>query len=161
MTKKFSVGISDSLAARLEPFKDKISPTAVFQNAMEKQIETLEQQKKRLEGEDMEAIIERLRKEKAEYEDTKFDEGEEEGYEFAKSASYEELLYAATTLAETCDLAERDLFKDALLGGYFASLEDENGDNLLKVLDEEAYGKWLAGWAYGVSAFWREVGSKI
>ena len=164
MVKKFSVGISDELAARLEPFKGRYSPTAVFQKAMEDQAEKLEAlQKARKaieegmpEGDDMDAIIKRLEQERTESEDRSFNSGEKEGLAFAKIANYETLKYAATVLAETCDLAERDLTRDSMLGDYFQNLIDDD-DNLAGELSE----KWLQGWAWSLRTFWDKLPSNL
>lgn len=155
MVKKFSVGIPDDLAERLEPFKENISPTAVFQEAMAARIEAFESRKNRMKGEDMEAIINRLRKQKEESENSVYKQGEEEGLDFAKTADYDELKYGATVLAEIPDPERLAFDRDGMLSDYFEGLDE------LADLDEEETKVWLRGWCAAVEQFWDEVSGKL
>jgi len=170
MVKKFSVGIPDEMAERLEPFKDSISPTAVFRQAMDEAITKRENFKERmdkLEGtqkegaEQMQEIIERLKKQKAEFENTLFDEGEEYGLDFAKSADYEDLKYAAMVIADDCEPVSKALERDGQLEDYFEGLEDEEGNELIKNMDETDLEKWIQGWCHAVREFWNKVSSQL
>ena len=96
MVKKFSVGIPDELAERLEPFRDKISPTAVFQCAIADAVDREEAlQKARAEylpdQKGMDAIVQRLKVEKENRGKAFYEAGEKEGVAFARVAKYEEL----------------------------------------------------------------------
>ena len=161
MVKKFSVGIPDDLATRLEPFKDKISPTAVFQEAMAARIGAFEERKKRMEGEDMEAIIERLRKQKAESDKNLFADGEEIGMDFAKSADYDELKYAATVMATSTEPWQLAFARDGILGDYFDDLEDDEGYPLFANMPPADVETWFRGWCASVRQFWDKVSASL
>lgn len=167
MVKKFSVGISDELVARLEPFKGKYSPTAVFQKAMEKQAANLEKWSTLMpKGEEMDAIVEKLRKQKEEAEAQDYELGRDEGLKIAKSVDYEDLK-AALKLIEEVEKIYKEynyiqsdiLFNDDAWGDYFS--DSDNCHYELEALADSsvgslthASGKWFEGWRDGVTAFW-------
>ncbi len=114
----------------------------------------------------MEAIIARLRREKAEVQTDYFSKGKEDGLRWAKAASYTDLEYA-----RNFDPAGEDgrydptiPLHDDFLGHYFIdALEADpltfpghDEDEL-----NELAKKWLDGWIEAVRQFWHEVSDKI
>jgi len=99
----------------------------------------------------MEQIIERLRREKAEIEQVDFNQGKADGLEWAKVASYEELL-----LVEGADDIE-DLTHSRI--GEFRDYFDVEFEACREHgIDEE---KWQVGWLEGVKEFWGQVKPKL
>ena len=169
MVKKYTVSVSDELGERIDRWKGEISPSATFQAAMEKKIDEKEGFIKRLkEDETMDQIVERLREQKMEAENTSYLSGKEEGLRWAKAASYSDLRYAGEVFVRDIDV--RSIYGDSVLGDYWR--ECLNGDHSTKPANEhpvyeyenyfpDAADKWLEGWFDAVDAFWEEVSSKL
>jgi hypothetical protein len=172
MVKRYSVSVSDALGAMIDKWKDEISPSTLFQQAMTAEIAKREGFNQRIrEDTDMEGIIERLRKEKKEKENEYFGMGKEDGLEWAKAADYEDLI---SVTGRDFDDAFLPLFKkhwrrdnpqdmDHIIN-YIEEILYENldlpADNSGEKLDPRAF-KWLSGWYDGVWAFWDEVSDKL
>ena len=127
----------------------------------------------------MKKIIERLRREKSEFlkaqkEEEKewLEQGEEDGLNFAKSVSYEDLKYALNwetihEMRKRENIIGYDPTENDYLGDYFSDIF-ETYDELK--LEETVYNNympnafyiaWEVGWKKGVKAFWNEVKDKI
>ena len=113
----------------------------------------------------MEAIIERLKEEKAQAETDYYQKGEEAGLAWAKSASYMDLAYARKF--DPCEDGQYNLqaiFSDDVLSDYFTEVFDEHP--VMKPADGDDYfddiaEKWLNGWFEGVYDFWKEVNAQL
>lgn len=177
MVKRYNVSVSDELAERIDSWKDKISPSAVFQGAMEKAIDSEERFQNRVKGNDMTAIIERLKQEKQEAEGDYRDQGKGYGLEWAKDARYRDLRRVVSTKIEI----ERFYDQWGRIGGEYIYADDAIVDdgvreafNANPILGEtsEMHGitghylsteasEWLMGFLEGVQAFWDEVEDKL
>ena len=165
MAKRITVSVSDALGAKIEHWKGKISPSEVFQVAIGKEIEEKENFNIRLEGDaEMETTIERFRKEKVEFENHFFKEGQEEGLRWAKATSYASLRYAAESVDR--NFAVSSIYRDRVLGDYWrdclnadpATTPPPNPHNL--ACDDQfpdAADRWLEGWFDAVDAVWEKV----
>jgi len=166
--KKVTISISDALAERSEKWKDKFSPSDLYQRALLEFISKKEQLAERLKGDSemREQMIERLKAQKKQAESNFFEEGQEEGTKWAQTADYSELVYAA----ERFDLFEKAnqiggvhykwVLEDDTLNDTFEALFDERS-NLFKADDDGLLGseaeKFIEGWLDGVRAFWAEM----
>lgn len=166
MAKRITVSVPDELGEQIDKWKGEISPSAIFQSAMEEAIAKKEGFLKRIhQGEDMNAIIERLRQEKKEEENIYFEKGKEDGLDWAKAASYSELKYAT----EGCDMTEegytcQSVRYDKILGPYWNS--QMTHDPLMRGADDDDFVNdemeaWLNGWFEAVEQFWNEVSDKL
>jgi len=170
--KRINISIPDGLADRAEQWKDKFSPSELYQEALEEFVSKKEQLAERLKGEPekMEAIVDRLNRQKKAAEQDFFVEGQEEGANWAKTADYLELKYAAEgfnpfeSAREIGGVYYDWVMKDDDLGEYFGSLKDEC-PKLWKTDDEGRFSgeaeKFLEGWLEAVGAFWEEVSTKL
>jgi len=93
MAKKFTLSVPDGLAQKIEARRDYLGNlSALFQKAVEEQIFKKEQFDQRLGGdESLEAIIDRLGRERREIEGNLRGQGRQAGMAWAKAASYVEL----------------------------------------------------------------------
>lgn len=166
MVKKFTVSVSDELASRFERWKGDISPSKVFQAALEEALGRKEGFRQRItEENDMDTIIERLRQEKRVDENSYNEMGRREGLRWAKSASYSELRYAAETFPrDEGHYGARAIYQDDVLSAYWA--EDFNEDPALTADADDEYmtdeaEAWLDGWFEAVDEFWAEVQRRL
>lgn len=113
----------------------------------------------------MEAIIQRLKEEKASIEQDSFDNGKIEGHDWAKSASYSELIYAVkydytyqnrwVTSAILEDNVIGKYFKDVFQADHLMAFEPRG-----ECLNYYA-ASWVKGWFDGVHDIWAKVEDKI
>jgi hypothetical protein len=172
MVKRYSVSVSDELGEKIDQWKNELSPSTIFQQAMSAEIAKKEGFVKRIkEDQDMESIIERLRQEKKASENKYFEFGKEEGLEWAKAANYEDLVFTVNKdlddLIGLMRLHWRAVPDEGILlelrnyfcGQLYEELElpfDKDNDDLDPFVVE-----WLDGWLEGVQAFWREISDKL
>jgi hypothetical protein len=117
----------------------------------------------------MEDAIERLKKEKEEWEKTYYEAGKKDGAAAAGAFSYDILQYALLFDPEReNNMAYANhylsgLTRDEELGDYFTEEFSEDGrmgadeDGVLNDLTQQ----WFEGWKAGVHAFWNEVAHKL
>jgi hypothetical protein len=186
MVKRYSVSVSDELGEKINRWE--ISPSEVFQKAMESVISEKEKFINRLRGDEtMDQIIERLRAEMVKIDGIFYTNGKNTGLEWAKVADYGTLRYAAE-LFEPINNQENyvsdAICRDQFLGGYFSECFVDNsefatGENkkiypnlatwrnsVLAPLKENgslspAGEQWVLGWCDGVRMFWKEISSKL
>ncbi len=166
--KKFNLSVPDALARKIDDRRDQLGNlSAIFQNALAEKIMKQEEFEERLKGDqDMEAIIARLKREKAQFQNDYFSKGREDGLRWAKAASYKDLEYARRFDPKGKDgLYDPTIpLHDDVLGHYFIDaleadpLTDPGYDE--DELNEYAK-KWLDGWVEAVHRFWQEVSDKI
>lgn len=166
--RKFNLSVPDALAKKILEHRDYLgSLSAIFQEAVSERIRKKEEFEARLKGdEDMDAIIERLRKEKAVAQTDYREKGKLEGLAWSKAASYTDLDYARKF--EPTD--EHGMYEpgiplhDDVLGHYFIDALEANpltdpGDDVDE-LNEFAQ-EWLKGWLEAVRSFWDQITEKL
>lgn len=179
MTKKITISVPDELHEKMTIWRDHFNFSKVFQDAVGGLIKQKEDFKKRLKGkeQEMEAIIERLKREKEESDHEWIDQGKLDGLDFAKSAHYDELQYALRweTVKEIQEKADGyplnySPAEDDVLGDYFRDIIMD--EDILEPLGMEesspgnyapnqAYAEWENGWKEGIKEFWNEIKSKL
>jgi len=170
MTKRYSVSVSDELAQKIELHKNRLSLSKIFQDAMWSKVTKEEKFQQRLqEDQTVEQVIERLKQEKTRSEDDMFDTGRTDGQNFAKTAHYDELIYAISfdPFSENDEVNINVLETDDVLEDYFRDqLEKIREEHQLPVIDEdgdltELAVAWLKGWIQGVQDFWDNIKDKL
>lgn len=168
MVKKFNLSVPDDLAEKIEQRRDHLgSLSAIFQEAVAERIKKKEEFEERLKGDDdMEQIIERLRREKMQAQTDYHEKGREAGLCWAKAASYSDLEYA-----RKFDPTDRDglydptiPLHDNVLGHYFIdALEADTLTNPEADEDElnDFAKQWLDGWLEAVREFWAAVKDRL
>jgi hypothetical protein len=157
MAKKVTVSIPDMLHEKMEKWRESFNLSKMFQDAVMEAIQKKEDFQKRIrEDLDLHDIIERLRKEKASSEEDFSDSGRRDGLLWARSAHYDDLIYAL-------DWSDIDnAVKDEVLGGFF--LEKSKNNKLLEARPEglsESFRVYIKGWKSGVEQFWNEIREKL
>lgn len=173
MVRRYSVSVPDAIAERADKWKDSFSPSEIFQRALEDYVLKKETFAKRLEGatEDMEEIIDRLKKQKQETENDYYAEGQQEGLDWAKQLDYSDLQYAAEVFnpfsqkGPLSHLPARVIYEDECLGETFQSIfEDHPGLEMQSDIGQvftKSGEKFIAGWIGGVKAFWDNVSGQL
>lgn len=178
MAKRVTISLPDAMEEEIKNAFPKIGVSEVCQRALRAELDQRRQRKEQLtNGGNLEAILQRLRAEKAAYEEKQAQEAINGGYShgvaFAQQAPYETLIYALNFCArivwtdingaEHIEPHKYDaLIADKVLGGYLAGVLE----NVPIEIDENGYLtgatlKWLVRWCKGVFAFWEEVAGKI
>ncbi len=157
MARKVTVSIPDLLYEKLERWRRSFNLSKMFQDAVAEAIQKKEDFQRRIKQDlDLGDVIERLRKEKAHSDGNLFDTGKQDGVLWAKSASYDDIIYA---------LAWEDLEKgarDGILGPYFS--EKIRKDRLMVINDDginEYVRIYIKGWKRGLTDFWDEIKEKL
>ncbi len=168
MVKKFNLSVPDELARDIDSRREHLgSLSAIFQEAVAVRINRIKEFEERLKGdENMEATIERLKREKLEAQTDYYEKGREEGLRWAKAASYTDLEYAGKfDPVNTRGFYDPTIpLHDDRLGHYFIDmLEADPLTNPEADEDElnEFAKKWVQGWADAVKDFCREVLPKL
>jgi hypothetical protein len=118
----------------------------------------------------MDKIIERLKAEKESFINNYCEKGKNDGLEWGKSASYEEIQYALKLepLNKTHDnVISFNPTRDEVLGDYFSGIIED--DDMMgfeetvpgNFIPNEAFSSWEEGWVDGVQEFWESVSDKI
>ncbi len=174
MAAKINISVPDELQKRITDLG--ISPSKLYQDAAKARADREEAlQKARNEempkGEEMENIVERLRKEKEELVGQHEKWGNMEGVNFAKTYDYE-ALKDAVDLAQkvTAFYKENDYIPWDMVGKYHKNddvytylIENAfEGYNIESNKDDtnslkEGSAKWILGWCNGVLKFWNEL----
>ena len=162
--RKFNLSVPDDLAEKIQARRDELgSLSAIFQMAVAEKIGKKEEFEKRLKGDqDMEAVVQRLKKEKIQAKNNYFEKGKEDGLQWAKAASFEDLQYARrfdpTDEEGVCDPTIP--LHDDVLGHYFIDMLESdpltNPEDDDEVLNDFAT-QWLMGWLEVVGHFCTEV----
>lgn len=157
MAKKVTVSIPDMLHEKMEQWRESFNLSKMFQDAVTEAIQKKEDLQKRIrEDLNQHQIIERLRKEKQESEGNYFETGKNEGVQWARTAHYDDLMYALNWKGH------QNAEKDRVLGSYFT--ERLAGSRMMSVTEEgnnEYFSAYLDGWKNGVEHFWQEIRDKI
>ena len=157
MTRKITLSIPDMLYEKMEEWRQSFNFSKMFQDALAEAINKKEEFQRRLqEDHDMSAIIDRLKHEKKQAEGNYSENGHLRGLQWAKSAHYNDLIYALG-LSSAIEMTEDDT-----LGSYFSDIL--SSDNLMEKTADgvNKYGRlFLDGWRRGVRDFWNEIKEKI
>lgn len=168
MVRKFNLSVPDDLAKKIEERRNILgSLSAIFQEAVAARIKKQEEFEARLEGdEEMEQIIQRLRREKARLQGDYLVKGREAGLRWAKAASYPDLEYARRFVPTDRDGVYDPTIPlhDDILGHYFIdALEADdltNPESDEDQLNEFAI-QWLTGWLDAVRDFWTTIEDRL
>ena len=174
MSKNVTITVPDQLYARMQTHKEKMNISKVCQDALDEKIQAFERRYKLSKGEeDMEAIIERLKKEKEKEEDEWYEQGWKDGAEMAPSLPYGELRYLACTAETVRGMCERvggmigcDPTKGEDFGEYFAEMMEQYGFGWEETyhgeaLPDESFQSWEQGLVDAVRKFWEKVRDKL
>ncbi|MDP3480820.1 MAG: hypothetical protein Q8R88_13695 [Desulfoprunum sp.] len=157
MAKRVTVSIPDMLHEKMEKWRESFNLSKMFQDAVMEAIQKKEDFQKRIrEDLDLQEIIERLRNEKARSEGDFFDSGRRDGLLWARSAHYDDLMYALDW--DDVDNA----VKDQILGGFFQ--EKSKNNKLLEARPDglsESFRVYVKGWKSGIEQFWNEIQEKL
>ena len=161
MSKKTTISIPDELHEKMEKWKEHFNFSRVFQDAIREKIERKENFQKRLDagGFDMEATIERLRAERDEGEEILFDEGKNDGLEWAKNSHYSNIRDALKWNPRNGDVPDqeelREEIRDMIHDGEYLGFEANSWEM------DDVTTKWALGWVEGVKEFWSQVEDKL
>ncbi len=157
MAKKVTVSIPDLLHEKMEEWRESFNLSKMFQEAVTDAIQKKEELQRRIrEDLDFNQIVERLRTEKMQCEGNYHDSGKADGVAWAKTAHYEDLVYALGW--QDFDSA----VKDRVLGDYFQ--EKQQKKRLMEVTStgiNEYFRVYIDGWKSGVAQFWSEISDKL
>lgn len=180
MSQKITISVSDDLYKKIQQWKESFNYSKIFQDAVSEKIQKKENFKKRLKEEkDMDKIIGRLRKEKDETEQNYYDDGKNEGLEWAKAVYYDDiqtaLRYAEDEQEQKSnhnpaidpitwanDIDAGDDWKE-----YWKNIVDKNPSFNIEVrnhgwdLMSDSLKHFVSGWVDGVNEFWDEIKDKI
>jgi Arc/MetJ-type ribon-helix-helix transcriptional regulator len=157
VAKKVTVSMPDMLYQKMERWRRSFNLSQMLQEAVAEAIQKKEDFQKRVQEDlDITEVVERLRREKAQSEGNFFDTGRRDGVAWAKSAGYDDIMYALSW--DNIDKAP----SDKILGSYF--LEKIESSKLMQ-LDGETINEYtriyLQGWKKGLSEFWEVIRDKI
>ncbi len=163
MTRKITLSIPDMLYEKMEEWRQSFNFSKMFQDALAEAIHKKEEFQRRLqEDHDMAAIIDRLKQEKKQAEGNYSENGHIKGLQWAKSAHYNDLIYALGLSSA------KEMTEDDTLGEYFNTIICS--DHIMKNTTTDGvnnhginkYAKlFLDGWRRGVRDFWNEIKEKI
>lgn len=157
MAKKVTVSIPDMLHEKMEKWRTSFNLSKMFQDAVSEAIQKKEEFQKRIkEDKDLSQIIERLRTEKMQSEGNYYESGHNDGVQWAKTAHYDDLLYAVSW-----DNFEAAL-EDKVLGEYFVAQQKRKRLEAALFSESNSYlNVYLQGWKSGVEQFWNEISDKL
>lgn len=143
---RVTVYVPDDLAEEAEGRKDALNLSQIFQQALRYELAKL----KRLEKgqDDMQALIERLRAEKAESEGQAMAEGRAEAESWVKSATYDELMMYGEGEAHGLPEAEHEI---AL----------ERRENALREGFAFHWDAYVKGWQTYVRSAWAQIKDQL
>ena len=157
MAKKVTVSIPDMLYEKMERWRRSFNLSKMFQDAVSEAIQKKEDFQKRIQEDlDLGEVIERLRLEKAQSEGNFFDSGRQDGLLWAKSARYDDIMYALSW--EKYEQGH----EDRILGSYFS--EKIHANKLMKIQSNAVneYARiYIQGWKKGLTEFWEEIKDKL
>lgn len=164
MSKKITVSVPDDLYEKMREWRSTFNFSRVFQHAMANMIHKKETLQKKISEEiDLSSVIDRLKREKIEFENNIAENGKKDGVEWSKTAHYTDLQYALNWEPAN----EENPVKDEKLGDYFSQILNTYKERLASTGRQaqtrlnELSKKYLDGWKEGVELFWDEVKDKL
>ncbi|HNQ64512.1 MAG TPA: hypothetical protein PK004_07495 [Smithella sp.] len=162
MAQKITISVPDELYEKMQAWKSSLNFSRVFQNAVSKIIQKKENLTSKIRNEiEFSSIVDRLKKEKVDYELNIAEWGKKDGLEWCKTAHYREIQYALAWTA--CENPNQD----EELGDYFSDIFKKYKAQVAATgkKAQEAWSdfseKYLKGWREGVELFWHEVKDKL
>ncbi len=158
MAKRVTVSIPDLLHEKMEQWRESFNLSKMFQEAVADAIQKKEEFQRRIrEDREMGEIIERLKKEKARSERNCFDRGRDDGFLWARSAEYDDLIYGLNWKGQD------NALRDRVLGPYFFERAVKNGlvDEQDGTPNENYLRVYVDGWKKGLVEFWEAVKDKL
>lgn len=150
MARKITLSIPDLLHEKMEEWRQSFNLSKMFQDALAEAILKKEEFQRRFqEDSSMSETIERLRREKKISEGNFLENGRIEGFQWAKSAHYDDLMYALTLDSVTA------LAGDGRLAHCFAPIIERE-----HLTDKHAR-LFIQGWQRGFTEFWNEIKEKL
>lgn len=120
MSKQVTITLPDELRDKVKRYKDRVNISSICQKALDQKISDFERQEAAVKNDpDIEAVIERLKKEKEMEENEWLEKGRKAGLVWAKQASYRELRCVATKLKSS---------REKIRGESEPELSDEETD---------------------------------
>ena len=157
MGQKITLSIPDLLHEKLKEWRASFNFSKIFQEALTEAIQKKESFRKRFsEDFDMPEVIKRLKHEKLIWEKKYYKLGKTEGFQWAKTIHYEDLLYVLQfndTYKLISDPKMVEYFDQVYKTTDLAKYADSN------VVDHERM--FMDGWFKGVLEFWNQVKEKI
>ena len=157
MTQKITLSIPDLLHEKLKEWRASFNFSKMFQDALTEAIQKKEELRKRFsEDFDLPEIIKRLKQEKLIWEKQYYKKGKTEGFRWAKTVHYEDLLYVLQF-----DDTYRLIF-DPKMSQYFEQIYKTT--DLAKYSNSDSINHeqmFIDGWFKGVLEFWNQVKEKI
>ena len=158
MAKKVTISVPDELYERMKEWRSSMNFSQVFQRSISSMIRKKEALQEKLhEDFDFSSVVERLRREKAEFEANFMEEGKRAGLAWCRTAHYRELQYALAWNPG------KNPLKDEHLGDYFSHMLKKHSETF-SITGRTAQKKFqrfidtfLSGWKEGVEMFWNEV----
>ena len=171
-SQKVSITMPEGLHSRLEAVRDKFNISSVCQQALEKEIKIHELVTK---GDDMDAIVERLKLQKSQQGVDSRQKGIEDGIGWAKEMSYQELRAMERFRVIMMDpLHYKDLtvkwlgtssIKEVMQDWYgMDKIKEEFEEHLgveINLCSEYDTREYFIGWLIGVFEFYHEIEEKI
>lgn len=159
---KITISVPDELYEKMQEWKSSLNFSKIFQNAISGMIQKKEALTSKIRKEvDLASVVDRLKKEKVDYELNVMEWGKKDGLEWCKTAHYRELQYALVwTSYENPHLDEE-------LGDYFSYMLEKYKKRLMATGKKAQHHlndfseKYLKGWKEGVELFWNEVKDKL
>jgi hypothetical protein len=157
MAQKITLSIPDLLHEKLKEWRTCFNLSKMFQEAVSDAIQKKEEFQKRFsEDFEMPDIIKRLKLEKLIWEKQYYKKGKTEGFQWAKTAHYEDLLY----VLQFDDTYQ--LISDPKMNQYFEQIYQST--ELVKYSNSGSVNheqKFMDGWFKGVLEFWNQVKEKL
>ncbi|MDY0375268.1 MAG: hypothetical protein RBQ72_06000 [Desulfobacterium sp.] len=152
MARKITLSIPDLLHEKLEEWRQSFNLSKMFQDALAEAILKKEEFQRRFqEDTSMAETIERLRREKKISEGNFLENGRVEGFQWAKSAHYDDLMYALTFDSVTALAADERLVQN------FSQDMDMEKDQLT----DRHTRLFIQGWQRGINEFWNAIKEKL
>ena len=157
MTQKITLSIPDLLHEKLKEWRTSFNFSKMFQEAVTEAIQRKEDFQKRFSDDfDLPDIIKRLRQEKQLWEKQYFKKGRTEGFRWAKTASYEDLLYVLKFKGTYC------LISDPKMSSYFEQIYRSEDFEIFSEVESVNHEQlFIDGWFKGVWEFWNQVKEKL
>ena len=161
MSKKYTVTLKDDLAERYDACKDSINLSQCCQQGLLPKLEYIERRDRPFEEKDMESVIERLKREKEEFEQDIKADGLKAGRVDAPYYHYSSL----KTIVDFTDELNGNPYLEA--SALLDRLDDigSDGEDIqtthLENLPKEDWNLFLDGYIDGILAFWEQVEPKL
>ncbi len=157
MAQKITLSIPDLLHEKLKEWRSSFNFSKMFQEAVTEAIQKKEEFQRRISQEfDMSDTVRRLRQEKQDWEKNFYRLGKTEGFSWASSAHYEDLLYVLHFEGTY------KLTSDPKMSNYFEKTYDSTELAKYSKMNSVQHERlFIDGWFKGVMEFWNQVKGKL